>query len=116
MPVAKIIQTGPGATPAWNTDLYRPSPFNIGIGVVINSTGITYNVEHTFDAVFPGTFGSSISLVASSAATWFVNAGISAQSSNKDGNYAFPVVGVRLNVTAGSSTGTATMTLLQAGV
>jgi hypothetical protein len=26
------------------------SPFNIGIGCVVNSSNITYNVEHTFDA------------------------------------------------------------------
>lgn len=116
MPIGyKIIQTGTGATAPWNPDVYRGAPFNIGVGVVVNSTGVTYNVEHTFDAVFGGLFGSSISLVASSAATWFQNSGISAKSTNQDGNYAFPVVGIRLNVTAGSSTGTTTMTLLQAG-
>jgi hypothetical protein len=26
------------------------SPFNIGIGCVVSSSNITYNVEHTFDA------------------------------------------------------------------
>jgi hypothetical protein len=84
------------------------NPFNIGVGCVINSSNITYNVEHTFDA------GSSAFI--SSNATWFQNSTISAASSNLTGNYAFPVTAIRPNVTAGSSTGTLTLTLIQAGV
>jgi hypothetical protein len=84
------------------------NPFNIGIGCVVNSSNITYNVEHSFDA------GSSTFL--SSLATWFQNSTISAASSNLSGNYAFPVTAIRPNVTAGSSTGTLTITLIQAGV
>jgi hypothetical protein len=85
------------------------TPFAIGVGAVVNSTAITYNVEHTFDYTGSSTFISS-------NATWFQNTGITAQASNKDGNYAFPVSGIRPNVTAGSSTGTLTITLIQAGV
>jgi hypothetical protein len=50
-----------------------------------------------------------------SAATWFQHSTLSAQTSNANGNYAFGVTGIRLNVTAGSSTGQTTMTLVQAG-
>lgn len=84
------------------------TPFNIGIGVVVNSSNVTYNVEATMDYT-----GSSAFI--SSNATWFVNSGFSSQSSNATGNYAFPVTAMRLNVTAVSSTGTATMTAIQAG-
>jgi len=84
------------------------TPFNVGIGCVVNSSNVTYNVEHTFDYTGSSTFISS-------NATWFVNSGISAKSTNQDGNYAFPCSAIRLNVTAGSSTGTVTITTIQAG-
>lgn len=87
------------------------TPFAIGIGCVCNSTSAitAYNVEHSFDYT-----GSSIFI--SSNATWFQNSTISQASSNLTGNYAFPVSAIRLNVTAGSSSATVTMTALQAGI
>jgi hypothetical protein len=45
---------------------------------------------------------------------WFSHPTIAAKSDNQDGNYAFPVAAIKVLVTAG--TGTATMTLIQAGV
>jgi hypothetical protein len=88
----------------------RLTPFNIGIGCVCNSTSAitAYSVEHSFDYT-----GSSAFI--SSNATWFQNSTISAASSNLTGNYAFPVSAIRLNVTAGSSVGTVTFTVIQAG-
>ena len=87
------------------------TPFNIGIGCVCNSTSAAtaYNVEHSFDYTGSSTFISS-------NATWFQNSTISAASSNLTGNYSFPVSAIRLNVTAGSSAGTVSATLLQAGI
>jgi hypothetical protein len=87
------------------------TPFNIGIGCVMNSTSAitSYNIEHTFDYT-----GSSVFI--SSNATWFQNSTISGASSNLTGNYAFPVSAIRPNVTAGSSQGTLTVTMIQAGV
>lgn len=85
------------------------TPFNIGVGCVVNSTSITYTIEHSFDYIGSSTFISS-------NATWFPNSGISAKSTNQDGNYAYPVSAIRGNVTAGSSTGTLTITCIQAGV
>jgi hypothetical protein len=86
------------------------TPFAIGIGVVCNSTSATtsYNVEHSFD-------NSGSSAFTSSTATWFQNSTISGASSNLTGNLAFPVSAVRLNVTAGSSVATISMTCIQAG-
>ena len=100
---------------------YAIRPFNIGIGCVVStamvaSTG-TYSIEHTFDYT-----GSSAFI--SSNANWFQNSGITAQASNKDGNYAYPVSAIRLNVTSTSTqgaSGSATQpwlvsaTLIQAG-
>src|SRR5262249_566033 len=98
---------GLGSSLVFYPDVTR-TPFNIGIGCVVNSSNITYNVEHTFDFT-----GSSAFI--SSNATWFQNSTISAASSNLTGNYAFPVSGIRPNVTAGSSTGMLTFTAIQAG-
>ena len=89
-------------------DTYR-GPFNVGIGVVLSSgADLTYTVEHTFDNVFAPGFDPA-------TATWFPTTGLSARTASMDGNYAFPVVATRLRVSAWVS-GTATMTVIQAGV
>lgn len=83
-------------------------PFNVSIGCDISAGGsLTYTVQHTFDNVQSPTFNPS-------TATWFSNATLVAQTTDKDGNYAFPVTAVRLTVTAWTS-GTVTMTVIQAG-
>jgi hypothetical protein len=82
-------------------------PFNIGLGTIVNSSAVTFSVEHTFD--------NTLTTFISSNLTWFPNTGITAKSTNTDGNYAYPVMGIRLNVTAGSSTGTVTLVAIQAG-
>lgn len=90
-----LTQTGAGSTNGYVADSYI-SPFNIGFGVVVSGT-VTYTVQHTFDGT-----------------NWFDHPDIAAETANADGNYAFPVLQVRLTVSSGS--GTATMTLIQAGV
>jgi hypothetical protein len=96
----------------WAGSTYYPdimrNPFNIGIGCTCSLGGLatTYNVEHSFDDYLT---------IPSTTMTWFPNSGITAASTNATGNYAFPVRAIRLNVTtAGSSTQTVTMTLIQA--
>jgi len=79
---------------------YKQNPFNVGFAVVVSGT-LTYSVEHTFDDILNG-----------ATATWFPHSSIAAQTTSKDGNYAFPVTAIRLNVTAYTSGG-ATMTVLQ---
>jgi len=97
----KITVTGVG-TSAWIPVDYKQDPMNIGLGCVVVSGTATYSVEHTFDNIFD----STVTPVA------FSNSGITAQTANKDGNYAYPVRAVRLNVTAGASPVVA-MTLIQ---
>lgn len=90
-------------------DHYR-EPFNVSIGVAVTGT-LTYTVEHTFDDVFADGYdpdaGSSV---------WFANdaANLQGASTSQEGNYAFPVTAIRLNV-SGYTSGSATMTLIQAG-
>ncbi len=87
------------------TDHYI-GPFNVGLGVTVNGT-LTYSVEHTFDDVFAAGFDPG-------TASWFPNDTLTAQTASGDGNYAFPVTAIRLNVTAYTS-GSATLTVIQAG-
>ena len=84
------------------------TPFSVGVGCDVSAGAtLTYSVEHTYDDVFAAGFVPA-------SATWFANAGITAQTGDKDGNYAAPVVAVRLNVTAWTP-GSVTMTVIQAG-
>lgn len=95
-----VAQTGVGSSTAIvvNTNI---SPVNIGFGVIATGT-VTYTIQHTFDS--PAT-GFSV---------WYPHPTIAAKSDNQDGNYAFPVSGIKVLVTAG--TGTATLNLIQAGI
>jgi hypothetical protein len=83
------------------------SPFNVGIGCDISAGGsLTYAVEHTFDDVFAANFNPV-------TATWFPTAGLSG-TTDLNGNLAFPVTAVRINVSVWAS-GTVTFTVIQAG-
>lgn len=77
---------------------YNFAPFNVGLGVEITGT-INYGLQHTFDAVFDPT-------VLYATYVFFDHPSIVAQTTSKDGNYAAPVVGIRLivnSVTAGAT-------------
>lgn len=85
------------------------SPFNVGFGVTLSAGAtLTYKVQHTFDDVFASGFDPS-------TAAWFDHATVTGKTASTDGNYAFPVSAIRLNVTAYTG-GTATMNVLQAGI
>tara|TARA_R110000868_G_scaffold115286_1_gene307944 strand:+ start:364 stop:681 length:318 start_codon:yes stop_codon:yes gene_type:complete len=95
-------QTGVGSSNIIVTDTYI-CPFNVGFGVVVTGAA-TYTVQHTFDD--PQVAGATL--------TWFGHPTVAAKTDSQDGNYAFPVAAIKLVVTVG--TGTAVMTLIQAGV
>lgn len=64
------------------------APFNASIAVVVGSAGgAEYRIEHTFDNVMKG-----------ETATAFVHSDLSANDTNNDGNYAYPVLAARLVV------------------
>lgn len=95
----EISKTGTGTT-EWIPLDYKQNPFNVGFGVNVTGT-VTYDIEHTFSDVFDTTITPVV----------FKHSSLTAQTVNKDGNYAFPIRAVRINNTAG--TGTTTLTLLQ---
>lgn len=100
MKVQTVSQTGVGSsTPlVMNTNA---TPFNVGFGVIV--TGIVnYTVQHTFDDPATG------------FSTWFPHPTIASLTANADGNYAFPVTGIKVLVNSGA--GTAQLKLVQAGI
>ena len=100
MKVQTISKTGTGSSSAlvMNTN---QTPFNVGFGVVVSGT-VNYTVQHTFDSPAVG------------FTTWFSHPTIASLEANADGNYAFPVTGIKLLVNSGD--GSATMNLVQAGI
>lgn len=100
MQVQVVSKTGTGSSSAlgMNTNI---TPFNVGFGVVVSGT-VNYTVQHTFDSPATG------------FTTWFPHPTIASKADNQDGNYAFPVTGIKLLVNSGD--GTATMNLIQAGI
>lgn len=95
-PISSVTTSPPIPLDAYHT------PFNVGLGVVSTGTA-TYSVEHTYDDVLTG-----------AAVTWFTLSTMSGKTTSADATYQAPVSAVRLNVTAYTS-GTVTMTLIQAG-
>ena len=85
---------------------HSTSPATVAIGVIISATA-TYTVEHTFDDVFAAGFTPA-------GATWLPHSTLAAKSTSADGNYAYPPISCRLNVSA--STGSVTMTVVTAGI
>jgi len=103
-PIVKS-KTGTGSSGTIVLDHYR-SPFNVGFGVVISGT-VDYTIQHTFDDVLDSTV----------TPVWFNHETAVAQSTNLDGNYAFPVRGIKLLNNAGTATdGVTTITTIQAGM
>lgn len=100
MKVQQVSKTGVGSSSSIvvNTNI---SPCNIGFGVVVSGT-VNYTVQHTFDDPATG------------FTTWFSHPTIASKTDNQDGNYAFPVTGIKLLVNSGD--GSATMNLVQAGI
>ena len=100
MKVQIVSQTGAGSTAplVMNTNI---SPFNVGFGVIVTGT-VNYTIQHTFDDPAIG------------FSTWFPHPTVASQAANADGNYAFPVTGIRLTVNSGG--GTAQLKLIQAGI
>jgi hypothetical protein len=100
MKLQTVSKTGVGSSSAlvMNTNV---TPFNVGFGVIVTGT-VDYTVQHTFDDPAVG------------FSTWFSHPTIAGETTNQDGNYAFPVTGIKVLVNSGD--GTATLKLIQAGI
>lgn len=81
------------------------TPFNIGFGAVIATTA-KFTVQHTFQD--PNT-------VSAGGLTWFSHEFAVDTNTNIDGNYAFPVAGIRVLCSAASEGGVS-VTFIQAGL
>lgn len=92
-------QTTSATLPVDYVDTY----FAIGFGCVISAGAVlTYKVQHTFDDP-------------NGTPNWFDHPYVTGQTASKDGNYAFPIRAIRLNVTAYTS-GSVTLTALMGGM
>lgn len=100
MKLQVVSKTGTGSSDSlvMNTN---QTPFNVGFGVIVSGT-VNYTVQHTFDDPATG------------FSTWFSHPTVAGLTANADGNYAFPVTGIKVLVNSGS--GTATLKLVQAGI
>lgn len=97
-----IAVTGTGTSPTAVLDHYQ-SPFNVGLGAVVSGT-VNYTIQHTFDDIFD----------AAVTPTWFNHPTLVGQVASADGNYAFPVRALRINIASGA--GSVTLTAIQAGM
>jgi len=82
------------------------SPFNTSLGVTVTGT-VNYTVQYTFDNVqatgwTPGT------------GNWVDHPSLTAQTTTKDSNLAYPAVAVRIVLNSG--TGSVRFTVIQAGI
>lgn len=97
----RITETvsGVGTSPVLPMD-FRAQVFNVGFGCEATGT-VTFSVQHTFDDIY----NLAITPV------WFNHAFVVGSTTSVDGNYAFPISAMRLNITAG--TGSVTINILQ---
>ena len=100
-----VSQTGVGSSTTIPMNL-DSTPFNVGFGIAPSGTA-TYTVQHTFEDPFASDFNAA-------TAVWFNHPDIASESGNNDGNYAFPVRAIRLNVAANDAT--VTFWVAQAGI
>lgn len=109
MPISVTVQ-GQGTSKPFIPDIFQ-NPFQIGIGCVIGTGNATYSVEHCFEfaTVMSPTWNGTTGV------NWMQNSGINNTTSvTTNGNYAFAVAAIRLNVLSTSNaTVTVTMNLLQ---
>lgn len=106
-PVVFTLSNASGG--ALTSSVYPPdnyvSPFNVAISVVVTGSA-TYTVQYTFDDVFASGYNPS-------TGNWTDHISLTAQTTTKDSNVAYPVTGIRIRQTAGS--GSVRCTFIQAG-
>ena len=88
----QVVETT-GVSTSTNINLVAGQGFYVGFGAIVSGTA-TYTVQHTFDGV-----------------NYFDHEFVAAATDNQDGNYAYPVASIRINLTSGS--GTVVLTTIQ---
>jgi hypothetical protein len=97
--------TGENASPVYAPDHYV-SPFNVALAVRVTGTA-NYTVQYTFDDVFAKNYNPA-------TGNWTNHPTLAGDTTSEDSNIAYPVRGIRLTTTS-ATTGTATLTIIQAG-
>ncbi len=114
MPIHVVATVAATGATDWIPMNLFPQPFNVGFGVTVVAPGVSaavttdYSVQHTFVDVLAG--GSA------GAGEIFDHSEVSGQSGSKDGNYAFPVQAIRMNVSALATGGSVVFRIIQAGL
>jgi len=106
---AAVSAAGVNTASAWIPMNHMAQPFNVGFGTRVVGT-ITYSVEHTFQDVYAAVSGLETSAVA------YRHADVSLKAANLDGNYAFPVMAVRLALTTVAVSGSVYLDIIQTGI
>lgn len=133
MPV-QIQLTGTAISTPFLPDIFQ-NPFNIGIGLSLQTGGLTtaiVAVEHCFDyaTVYAPSFNGKTALLSNGTvgtAVWFQNSGVSGgttaigttisvgiETSGLNANYAFPVAAIRVSVTSATATSIIIVNFIQA--
>ncbi len=87
---------------------WRKEDFKVGLAVnLVGAAAGTYTVQHTFDDITDPDFDAS-------TAKWFDHEVLTSQTTDQDGNYAFPCQATRLKLDAGFS-GDANFHIIMAG-
>lgn len=81
------------------------SPSNVALNVQVTGT-VDYTVQYTFDDIFAADYNPS-------TGNWTNHPTLTAQTTTKDSNIAYPVRGVRILLNSGN--GTAKLTVIQGG-
>ena len=104
---ALITTNGTGTSSIWFPD-WMQNPFNVGIQCVVTGTA-TFNIEHTLDNIeiitSTNPFSGNANATTAANATWVANPGITSATTTINGNYAFPVRALRINVLSASGPG-----------
>lgn len=119
MPMPAVLtQNGTGTSAIWFPD-WMQNPFNIGIQCVATST-VQFSVQHTLDNIDvtnggggQGSVSPTANATTAANATWIDNPGITAATATINGNYAFPVRAIRVNIQSSTATGVVVVTLIQ---
>jgi len=108
---ATIGTNSVGSTPWRLIDIFA-TVINVGVAVISPSALTNYTVEYTYEDP-TGTFPT---LSSAAGPTPFIMAALNAKTGTLDSNIITPVSAVRLTINSNSTTGAATMVVLQGGV
>jgi hypothetical protein len=100
-----IVANAAGPSSTFGVDI-NITPVNVAFGVSLSPDAVlTYNIEHTYHDLWTPYNPEDVK--------WFPF--LANQIGDSDGYYAYPISGLRINITSYTS-GTATIKVLQAGI